>query len=229
MPNNRSTRDRHDGQRAPTVIALDRDANGTDFDSILDDTTLLVLGTDTGCLRDYRIWAEEFGGIALSIGSEYALADWLDRHHFTRAAVLIDDTSLDTREAMRIAAEIRLLRPDVAVTVLVGPRIDPTGPPQGQGHAAHRPLPQPARDGPGYAVFYRPLGRSGFARALASARRHVIVDRETRHHIGGRPQPVPTPTDDVYWEEVGPRSGLWIGPLIILGAALWTGIAILAL
>jgi hypothetical protein len=210
--------------RKPAMVMLRREAGGTDFGDVLARTTLLVLGAAADDLRDYRIWAEELGGTALQIGSEYALADWLDRNAFLRTAVLIDDPSLGPREAMRIAAEIRLQRPDVAVTLLAGPSPADTAPPR-----ALRGLLDllPAQDDPGYAVFHRPLGRAAFARAMASAWQHVRIDRETRHHIGGRPRPVPSPTD-VFYDETGPRSGFWIGPLILLGAAFWIGLAMIA-
>jgi len=214
--------------RAPTMVMIRREAGGTDFGNILADTTLLVLGAEADHLRDYRIWAEELGGIALQIGSEYALADWLDRNIFVRAAVLIDDASFDPRDSMRIAAEIRLLRPDVAVTLLHAPRVAASAPSTPSRPAPSRPALRPPRDAPGYAIFNRPLGRSGFARAMASALRHVIVDHDSRTHLGGKPKLVPTPTD-VFYDDTGPRSGHWVGPLVVLGAALWLAIGVVTL
>jgi hypothetical protein len=63
---------------------------------------------------------------------------------------------------------------------------------------------------------------------MASALRHVIVDHDSRTHLGGKPKLVPTPTD-VFYDDTGPRSGHWVGPLVVLGAALWLAIGVVTL
>lgn len=214
--------------RSPTVVLMRREAGGSDFSNALADTTLLILGPGSDDLRDYRLWAEELGGLALQIGNECALADWLDRNMFVRAAVLIDDTTLDARDAMRLAAEIRLQRPDVAVTLLRGPKWTGSSRSTPSRPRPSRPDPRPPDDAPGYAIFNGPLSRCTFARAMASARRHVISDRECRTHLGGRPVPVATPAEPAF-DDLGPHSGRWIIPMVTLGLAFWITLGVIAL
>jgi hypothetical protein len=228
MQPTRPTSQGRGNSRAPTMVMIRREAGGSDFSNALADTTLLILGPGSDDLRDYRLWAEELGGLALQIGNEYALTDWLDRNMFVRAAVLIDDSTLDARDAMRLAAEIRLQRPDVAVTLLRGPKWTGSSRSTPSRPRPSRPDPRPPDDAPGYAIFNGPLSRCTFARAMASARRHVISDREFRTHLGGRPVPVATPTEPAF-DDLGPHSGRWIIPMVTLGLAFWITLGVIAL
>jgi len=197
------------------VTALRLAHDGEPRCDLLADTTLLILGGAAGAVTDYRTWTAEGGGLALQIGNDDALTDWLSRNYFVRTAVLIDDDSLSAEAGLALGATIRRLRPDVPVLLLLPPGA---------------PDIAPCATGPSLAIDRRPLTRTGFARAIEVARLCVGIDREYLRPESALPPrltrvPDPMPDDGAYRSSSGP----WLVPMLLGGALAWTLLALMLL
>lgn len=196
--------------KAETVVVLPPAKGAADRAQPLRDTTLLILGPDNGAATPYRLWAAELGGIGLHIDGEFGLIDWLERHTFVKAMVLIDDPRRDAQSAAALAAEIRLLRPDVPVILAADPDEEDT--------IEH------ATGWPSFALEYRPFALTSFIRAIEIARLMARFDRDTQPRTiaslrGHAVTPsVAQPALDDY---IGPRTGWWIVPVLFIGLVTW--------
>ncbi len=204
--------------KAESVVVLPPVRKPTDDNRPLQDTTLLVLGPDLGVGTPYRLWATNLGGIGLHIDGEFGLIDWLERHTFVKAMVLIDDPRRDAQSAAALAAEIRLLRPDVPVILAADPEDEDT-----IEHA----------DGwPSFAVDYRPFALTTFIRSVEIASLMARFDRETQPrtiaHLEGHAVPK-SEGDPALDDYIGPRAGWWIIPVLLVGVIAWGMILLLLL
>ncbi len=197
-------------RKAETVVVLPPARGATDRAMPLRDTTLLILGPDNGADTPYRLWAAELGGIGLHIDGEFGLIDWLERNTFVKAMVLIDEPRRDAQSCAALAAEIRLLRPDVPVILAADPAEEDT-----IEHAA---------GWPSFALDYRPFAMTTFVRAIEISRLMARFDRETqpRTIASLRGHAVsPSETQSASDDYIGPRTGWWIIPVLLFGLVAW--------
>lgn len=204
--------------KAESVVVLPPVRKSSDHNHPLRDTTLLVLGPDHGAGTPYRLWAADLGGIGLHIEGEFGLIDWLERNTFVKAMVLIDDPRRDAQSAAALAAEIRLLRPDVPVILAANPDDEDAI--------------EPDAGWPSFAVDYRPFALTTFVRSVEIARLMAGFDRETRPrtiaHLEGHAVP-PSEGQAALDDHIGPRAGWWIIPVLLVGLIAWGMILLLLL
>jgi hypothetical protein len=193
------------------ILPLHRDSG--DSVRVLRDTILLILGPDRGQSAPYRQWASQLGGMGLYIEGEFGLIDWLERNTFVRSIVLIDDPRLPPRLAADIAAEVRVLRPDVPVILALD-----------EGDDDEAEAFEPDAGWPSFAVEHRPFALTSFLKAIEVARLMSVFDRDNqpRHipHLTGEAV-TPINGSEAFDDHMGSHVGWWIIPAVMAGLVLW--------
>jgi hypothetical protein len=185
-------------------------ASGNGVANLLSGQTVLYVVDDLDTRPHYRIWADMMGGVAIGLAGQAELLKWLRFHQTTKFVVVIDNPLLDRPSTLDLAAEARQVRPDVPVIAM-------------------------ARDGsenlsipPRYSdlfVHRSPGSLHEFAAAVQSAglrRRAPLGDMLLTRNAYAGPEfdMVDAQDESGMWP-----AGWWLGPMLLLGAAMWALLA----